>query len=258
MTPGHREGIAMDARLWRICAVFVLVPAAQAGELRACLARLQEISFGNSLTGVALVDAYARSAFDVAARLPTEAEIAERLLALAFHFDYLDRLEKTELFEVELRAVETDLQRTARKQATREARVYERRDLVAHFFVAAALTARVGERAARAVCLAKEMEDARDLSEGTGTGFSFVDVCANEAGIRFASALCDGTVTPDSLASFELLDYLPGILGLDEGIDEKRLREEFGGRTGTRMRSKLDRIRARVNACPAYRTRRSD
>ena len=56
-----------------------------------------------------------------------------------------------------------------------------RRDLAQHFFLSGYLAAVVGSAAAESAGIAKELADAR-----SGSGFSYVDLAADLAGIAFA------------------------------------------------------------------------
>ena len=59
-----------------------------------------------------------------------------------------------------------------------------RRDLAQHFFVSGYLTATMGAEAANAAGVAKELVDAN-----TTSGFSFADLAADRAGVRFADGV---------------------------------------------------------------------
>lgn len=242
---------------WGMCALLLLAVAPEEGtrqdlgRILHCLMRAAEES---PEPGPPTVN----RCVEAAAALPvlaTELEpLSDRLLVLAFFFDYRDVLLAAPLVGPALAGLESIAEKERRRELTRTATVFERRDLVAHFFVAAALTAKLGARATSSLSLQKEREDARRLEEGHGTGFSFVDVCANEAGIRFAlqAQHCPGDVA--LLHGFRLLDYMPGILGLPEGITATELERDYGG---FRLDSRLQRIHERIAACPAYRRRDS-
>ena len=75
---------------------------------------------------------------------------------------------------------------TAEERAALRRRVEarSRSDLSQHFWVSAALTVLADEQRSLAVGIGKEMKD----STPGGSGFSFVDMAANKAGIRFAAA----------------------------------------------------------------------
>jgi len=129
-----------------------------------------------------------------------------------------------------------------------------RADLSQHFWVSAALAALSDEARSLAVGLSKEAMD----STSGGSGFSFVDMAANSAGIRLASA-----ATADSRSArlmqqrigrgVEVADLMPSIRGLPEGITGEQLQAEFGGLGGDKTRELLGEIDRRIAVLPLYR-----
>jgi hypothetical protein len=93
----------------------------------------------------------------------------------------------------------------------------------------------------------------KDSTPG-GSGFSFVDMAANKAGIRFASA---ATRNAQSARNLQLLiargvttDYFfPDISGLPEGLSQDTFRSEYGGLGGAGTRRLFEEIDRRLDSC---------
>ncbi len=174
-------------------------------------------------------------------------------LALAHFFDSQDRLQAVSLYTTKLSGVETADQRLVRKQLAARSGPEGRVDLGTHFFAAAALSARFGPKHARTLGLAKERQDGEKYDEDIGTGFSFADLCANEAGIEFAQHMKTHFAAVVAANQIDLRDYIPTVDGLDEGLRWSEVEEQYGGSQGHRFQSRLRRIRERVLGCEAYR-----
>ena len=138
-----------------------------------------------------------------------------------------------------------------REALRRRVRVHERGDLSQHFWVSAALTVLSDAGRALTVGIAKEMKD----STPGGSGFSFVDMLANKAGIRFAVI---ATQDADSARDLQLrigkgvdtADFFPSIHGLPEGLSQDEFHSEFGGLGGVETRRLFTEIERRIAALP--------
>jgi uncharacterized membrane protein (Fun14 family) len=125
-----------------------------------------------------------------------------------------------------------------------------RHDLARHFWVSAALSVVSNEANATTIGKAKELMD----SGPGGSGFSFVDMAANTAGIRLAVL-----ATKNEIKAIEMrtriqqtddsLDICPPIDGLPEGMNA----EQYGGIGGEGTRKLFADIRERVLLCPMLR-----
>jgi|JI10StandDraft_1071094.scaffolds.fasta_scaffold00310_30 hypothetical protein len=132
--------------------------------------------------------------------------------------------------------------------------IHGRSDLPKHFAVSAALTVLSDEQRALAVGIAKELSD----SQGSGSGFSFVDMVANKSGIRFAVV---GTKSQASAKMFQQkianaespLTFMPEISELPEGLPSQVFETAFGGIGGERTRSLFKEIDQRVANCPGLK-----
>ncbi len=111
--------------------------------------------------------------------------------------------------------------------------ICERIDLSRHFWVSASLTVLADAKRSWAVGLTKELKDATS----GGSGFSFVDMAANKAGIRFAVLATrdeeSATAIQQRLASRVSIDEIfPQIDDLPEGITSEEFQSEYGGLGG--------------------------
>jgi hypothetical protein len=129
-----------------------------------------------------------------------------------------------------------------------------RNDLPRHFAVSAALTLLTDEHRALAVGITKELSD----SQPGGSGFSFVDMVANKAGIRFAVV---ATKSQDSARKMQMkiigadppVTLIPAIDGFAEGLSSGVFEGGYGGVGGLITRELFKEIDQRVLACEALR-----
>ena len=143
--------------------------------------------------------------------------------------------------------------REERAALRRRATVHGRNDLSQHFWVSAALTVLADEHRALAVGILKELKD----STPGGSGFSFVDMAANKAGIRFAVAATRDAESARAMyervvggaASYS---FVPDIGGLPEGLSGDDFQREFGGLGGARTRHIMADIDSRLDACQGF------
>lgn len=129
-----------------------------------------------------------------------------------------------------------------------------RNDLSRHYWVSAALTALSDAPRALTVGLSKELMD----STPGGSGFSFVDMAANSAGIRLAVAATRDANSAHELQTrvregAEVTDILPSVEGLPENLSRDTLQSDFGGLGGTKTRRLLDEIDRRISRLPLFR-----
>jgi len=128
-----------------------------------------------------------------------------------------------------------------------------RKDLAQHFMVSAAMAAEGGAALSHLIGLTKELNDA----EG-GSGFSFADLTANRAGIRFAE-LATGSVAGARYAQLMAragLDQeaiMPSIDGLPEGMQRDVLKREVGIVDSPDYQRLLAYIDRRIDQTPLHR-----
>jgi hypothetical protein len=132
-------------------------------------------------------------------------------------------------------------------------RLHGRRDLAQHFIASAAIASQGGSALSDLVGLAKELRD----SDG-GSGFSFVDLTADRAGVRFAeiaTADADMARLVQTLARAGLTetDLMPAIDGLPEGLSRGEFRRRFGSRDSASYRDMTRHIESRIDALSLHR-----
>jgi hypothetical protein len=125
-----------------------------------------------------------------------------------------------------------------------------RGDLAQHFALSAAISAAGGGGLADAVGIFKELNDSRG-----GSGFSFVDLLADRAGVELAQRAMgpDAEKIQDRMTThLKESDYMPDINNLPEGLLElefKSLYEDLDSRDYTLVN---DEIQRRIDACSVY------
>ncbi len=100
------------------------------------------------------------------------------------------------------------------------------------------------------VGLTKEMMDAGP----GGTGFSFVDLMADRAGVLFADAAIRNSESARRTQlrisrGVKIDDFFPEIEGLPEGLSGSVFQDEYGGLGGEKTRIVGDEIDRRLGAC---------
>jgi uncharacterized protein YfiM (DUF2279 family) len=135
------------------------------------------------------------------------------------------------------------------------AQVANRTDLRLHFIYSAALKVLADSGISFTIGEFKEMMD----SARGGSGFSFVDLAADRAGIRFSEVALDadngGALLLHSMAK-TLTDestFFPEIDGLPENIPQAQFDSYYGGVEGTLYAEFVKDIDARLNQIPLYK-----
>ena len=141
-----------------------------------------------------------------------------------------------------------------RNRLRQRIRLGGRGDLSQHFWVSAALAVLSDEQRSLAVGLSKEVMD----STPGGSGFSFVDMAANTAGIRLASVATQDSKSAHALQTrvargVEVADLLPSLAELPEGISRDDLQATYGGIGGAETRRLLGEIDRRIANLPLFR-----
>ena len=91
-----------------------------------------------------------------------------------------------------------------------------------------------------------------------GTGFSFPDLAADAAGIRFALAATRDAPSARAMQQrimkgVRVEDFLPNVHDLPEGITRDHLQAEYGGLGGEGTVRVVNEILRRLDACPGLR-----
>jgi len=133
-----------------------------------------------------------------------------------------------------------------------------RKDWTQHFSLSAALAVLENSLVSDAGGLMKEQVDGL----AKGSGFSFTDIAADRAGVRFALAATYSE--EDALAIQELLkgkfgtnDFFPPIADLPENMTTDEFRREYDAVGSERYREKISEIEGRLDGCIALSPLRS-
>ena len=129
-------------------------------------------------------------------------------------------------------------------------RLTDRYDLTLHFLYSAFFKKTGSSNISEKIGNLKEIYDA-----GGSSGFSFVDLAANYAGIHFAENISDinlETMKALSVAEFEAA-FMPDIAGLPEGMSEQQMQQQFGGYQGQQFKQTEQIILNRLQQLALYR-----
>ena len=197
----------------------------------------------------ALTEAYIRVAADSATRIDKSVKASAFLIALGIALDDSSVLSGNPLTKKLCTAAESIDERKERIKNLGSPTVHKRRDLCQHFAVSVALTEILGAGLTELAGVGKEQADMRGKS-----GFSFADLCADLAGIEFASRVQKDPAMLETLAKgFRVSDYVPGIEGLREGLNEAEFKKDYGGVGDARYKEQLANLRKQVSDVRAYR-----
>ncbi|MDX1734106.1 MAG: hypothetical protein R3228_07060 [Halioglobus sp.] len=129
-----------------------------------------------------------------------------------------------------------------------------RADLAQHFGISAALAVAGGSALADAIGVFKELDDSRG-----GTGFSFVDLLADRAGVALAEratgARADAVQRLLGGPGLREEDYMPDIALLPEGLLELTFLRRYGDLDDPRYAAAQAEIERRIAALPVHATR---
>ena len=134
--------------------------------------------------------------------------------------------------------------------------LYRRNDLAKHFMASAALTLTTNAYIADFVGKEKERQDSFGRS-----GFSFVDLAANQAGIRFAKM---AIASPESAlklqqtmantSSYQV--FMPFVLNLPEHLKNPQFKKKYQTLNSKKSKNILREIDDRINKLPLYENHR--
>ncbi len=200
-------------------------------------------------TGDALTETYIRHAARAASEQPETLAATAFLYALGIALDDSEILLKIPRSREFCLAVEAVDQRRARLTVLGQPTIRGRRDLAQHFVVSCYLTAAYGRLAANAAGLAKELQDAK-----SGSGFSFVDLAVDKAGVEFASCVLTKQIACRDLADkFLITDFVPTLDQLPECIGWDEFVATYGDESNPRLQQAVQDILCRIRALPPYR-----
>jgi hypothetical protein len=172
------------------------------------------------------------------------------LVGLAHGVDPDATLARHPLTRAAFRDLESPEEAAARREALGAPSLRGRKDLLLHFAASAAVAAVATPEAAEAGGIAKEVADSRP----NGSGFSFADLLADLAGVRFAAWV--GGEPKARLArlaeGFRGIDFCPDPAGEPEGLSAEAFAKEYGGVADDRFRRKVAALREAVEGLAAY------
>jgi hypothetical protein len=191
---------------------------------------------GERLDGDALGDLYARKAAAAA-----DGDGKSFLIGLAHGLDP---------GKLRFRGLESEEEGKARRRDLGKPSLRGRADLLLHFAVSAAAASMSGAAPVEAAGILKERSD---MKPG-GTGFSFGDLMADLAGIRFAAWVLKEPATrlPRLAKEFRGADFCPDPKGEPEGLTAEAFAKEYGSVEDDRFRAKVTALRQAVAAQAVY------
>jgi hypothetical protein len=128
----------------------------------------------------------------------------------------------------------------------------KREDWSRHFCLSAALAVLEHPLVSDAGGLMKEQLDALT----GGSGFSFGDLAADRAGVRFAASATHSDVAARAMQvrlqkGFVEDDFFPPFADLPENLTVEQFRRDYGGVGSQRYRQKVSEIETRLDRCDA-------
>ena len=128
-----------------------------------------------------------------------------------------------------------------------------RKDLSLHFIYSAMIKIMSDSNISFTIGEFKELSDA---FRG-GSGFSFADLAADQAGIQFATFATQLNTVARLHEHTELLsnetNFFPELNNFSEGISQQQLEQDYGGIEGESYLKLVDQIKARISELTLYR-----
>ena len=192
---------------------------------------------------------YVRRAATAARQLPPRVGPAAFLLGLGVALDDSSFVHDKQALNDVWQKIEPDDQRQTRLMLLGTPTMHKRHNLTRHFTISAALVVLSGPQGAEAAGLGKEIPDSRG-----GDGFSFADLCADMAGVMFATHVLEGDIPLGDLAArFQVEDYVPKLESLPDDLSWDSFVKQYGqagSESFQRQRAELFHL---ILALPAYR-----
>jgi len=132
--------------------------------------------------------------------------------------------------------------------------LHNRRDLALHYLISAALTASTNKYLTETIGIAKEILDSQH-----GSGFSFADLLADNAGSNLASfALSNNsntnyTINYLSKKNLKTIDIMPTFEGLPEQLNAKEFKKRFISTEHEKFKIMEKEILMRINNCRIFK-----
>ncbi len=132
------------------------------------------------------------------------------------------------------------------------ASLYKSPDMAKHFMVSAVLSAAGAETLANKLGQQKELSDAK-----TGSGFSFIDLAGDRAGLKFGRI---ATSSPKNARELQrriagIKDYtsfMPEVRDLPEKMSDKEFKKRFESVSSSKYKKMLKKIDDRISALAIY------
>src|SRR5208283_3763421 len=125
----------------------------------------------------------------------------------------------------------------------------KRHNVTRHFTISAAMVVLSGPQGAEAAGLGKEILDSRG-----GDSFSFADLCADMAGVMFATHVREEDITLQDIATrFTIEDYLPKLEGVPDDLSWANFVKQFGEAGSESFQRQRAELFHRILALPPYR-----
>ncbi len=199
--------------------------------------------------GDALFEQLVRLAAREASSVSKEHRAKAFLYAIGMGVGDPEQLSQLTALSRTLHKIETPAEQSIRSTFVGKPTAHDRHDLARHFTVAAMLVAANGRESAETLSMAKELVDSRG-----GTGFSFMDLAADKAGIALAEHVVAGKLDFQVLGrDFSVADYVPKVADLPEGMTTMQFIDQYGGQGDDRFEAMLERIETRIAELPPYK-----
>jgi hypothetical protein len=148
-----------------------------------------------------------------------------------------------------LRAIESPSERAVRVTVLGEPTMRGSRDIARQFLAGAQLADTAGVGSAQEMVLTRELADAQ-----SPVAFSFADLAASRAGIRFAQNILDRKIMLSALAAaFSVDSFMPEVSALPAKLATAEFAAQFGGKNDPRFLAKLKAIDDSISQLPGYR-----
>jgi hypothetical protein len=192
---------------------------------------------------------YFRRAAAAARPLPPQVGPAAFLLGLGVAIDDSNFVRDKPALNDVWQRVEPDEQRQARLVLLGTPTMLKRHNLTRHFTISSALVVLTGPQGAEAAGRDREILDSRG-----GDGFSFADLCADMAGVMFATHVKEGNIPlADVAARFQVEDYVPKLEGLPDDLTWDAFVQQYSQPGSESFQRQRADIFHRILALPAYR-----
>ncbi len=131
--------------------------------------------------------------------------------------------------------------------------LYKRNDMAKHFMWSATISALGASQFAQMIGLEKELQDAK-----SGSGFSFIDLAADRAGIRFGK---QATASPEQAMKIQqqmanikhYQAFMPNVKDLPESLSSEEFIAQYQSVYSQKYQSMLRKIDQRIADCEIYR-----